>query len=644
MVGVHTWCDKNGGPVGYVLANTLVQSGSGANQAAVDEHVLREIYGISGVCGVVGDNASTQSGNKKGHAAELGSRFKSNTVFIPCYPHILNIALRNAMVEGFGQRGGMLSFNLFQLHYKVGYVHHQRPTYYKSLCVSEGILPTAPPLPQEFVETRWTYIHASLQWWSKYGKSCVKLGQRILQFLPKKESHFSIWEDIIRMAANEVLAVERTALLELLDRLIMPGLKKSQEGDPELNFSSGYLARMWPAQVLSDTHMAHLMRGFDDFAMPLTAQAKGKLDKETAAHFTANVQAPMLDAVIATFTKHSTRWLRFPLLFAMGADTTRRNLFWRAVLRISSAPVEICSFTHGTPPEMQDITYIDLIELSLSLKCPEKLAGACFERQLLDQQSFLLGQSSAAWFDEFLMLTLVAQHADDFRTWLAHWPLSSEAMSEARMIAADTSPSVPNKENEPHLWQWFATYVFAMPVNNVIAERQFNIASIYLHPNESELSKQASHLFVENVLHSTPSRLELYRSMSAPSRKSVRVTYKFMDHVAQQMNEYAATITSQRVKEARDQVKRLRSSQSTARTSTAAETYSTISTRHRQRPSAQHDQRMATLEEEGKLHGVAHEPGSRKPAEVQQRAVTRSFPPRTSSTPDAELECTEETH
>ena len=106
------------------------------------------------------------------------------------------------------------------------------------------------------------------------------------------------------------------------------------------------------------------------------------------------------------------------------------------------------------------------------------------------------------------------------------------------------------------------------------------------------------------------------------------------------MNEYAATITSQRVKEAKDQVKHLRSSQSTARTATAAEIYSKVSTRHRQRPSAQHDQRMATLEEEGKLHGLAHEPGSRKSAEVQQRAVIH-IPPRMSSTPDAELEDTE---
>ena len=71
----------------------------------------------------------------------------------------------------------------------------------------------------------------------------------------------------------------------------MPGLRKSQEEDSELNFSSGYLARMWSAQEMSDTNIVHIMCEFDDFAMPLTAQAESKLDKETAAHFTAKVQA-----------------------------------------------------------------------------------------------------------------------------------------------------------------------------------------------------------------------------------------------------------------------------------------------------------------------------------------------------------------
>lgn len=161
-------------------------AGSGANQAAVDAQVLKDIYGVDDICGVVGDNASTQSGARKGHAVELGALFKTDTVFIGCYPHILNIALRNAMVDGFGQRGTMTSFNLFQLHYKTGYVHHQRPTYYKALYVSEGILARPPPLPQEFVETRWSYIHESLEWWTRYGKACVQLGKRMLQSSQRK--------------------------------------------------------------------------------------------------------------------------------------------------------------------------------------------------------------------------------------------------------------------------------------------------------------------------------------------------------------------------------------------------------------------------------------------------------------------------
>ena len=61
MAGVHSWCDKNGGPAGYLLANTHVQSGSGANPAAVDEHVQRDIYSIVSVGGLVGDNSSTHT-------------------------------------------------------------------------------------------------------------------------------------------------------------------------------------------------------------------------------------------------------------------------------------------------------------------------------------------------------------------------------------------------------------------------------------------------------------------------------------------------------------------------------------------------------------------------------------------------------
>lgn len=153
MVGVHTWSDRTNGPIAYVLANTIVASGSGKDQANADFHITHDVYGIKSITAVVGGNSSTQSGPIKGHAVELGRMFSAKTVFAGCYPHILNIASRNAMREGLGT---MMDFNLFQLHYKIGYIHHQKPSYYEALYVSEGIFARVPPLIQEFVETRWS--------------------------------------------------------------------------------------------------------------------------------------------------------------------------------------------------------------------------------------------------------------------------------------------------------------------------------------------------------------------------------------------------------------------------------------------------------------------------------------------------------
>ena len=143
----------------------------------------------------------------------------------------------------------------------------------EAIYVSEKILPKAPPLPQQFVETRWTYIHQALKWWMRYGRKSVQLGRRVLEYIPKNDTHFRIWEDVPRMSQNPILKVERVTLLELLDRLIIPALEQSQKGDEELNFSSGYLARLWPRQVLSDLKFAQLMLEEPDFAMPLTKQA-----------------------------------------------------------------------------------------------------------------------------------------------------------------------------------------------------------------------------------------------------------------------------------------------------------------------------------------------------------------------------------
>ena len=42
-------------PVGYVLADTLVASGCGEDQAKTDHHVLSNVYGIEKIYGVVRD-------------------------------------------------------------------------------------------------------------------------------------------------------------------------------------------------------------------------------------------------------------------------------------------------------------------------------------------------------------------------------------------------------------------------------------------------------------------------------------------------------------------------------------------------------------------------------------------------------------
>ena len=261
-----------------------------SGQSLFVHHILHDVCKVRSISAVIGDNASTQSG-AKGQAVELGRLFSSFTVFVGCYPHILNIALCNGMSEGLGQRGTMVDFNLFQLHYKVGYIHHQRPTYYKALYVSEQILAKAPPLPQEFVETRWSYIHESLKWWAKHGTACVKLGKKMLERLPVSESHHSIWSNVVATAANDRLTAQRTMLLELLDRLKMPGLEMCQAGDTELNFSSGYLARMWPRKTSCDINMAQLMLDYPCFALPLTENSKAALSSSDQEIFSRTHKA-----------------------------------------------------------------------------------------------------------------------------------------------------------------------------------------------------------------------------------------------------------------------------------------------------------------------------------------------------------------
>ena len=100
IVGVHTWCQETHKPRAYVLANSIVASGSGKHQSDVDYHVVHDTFGISNVSGLVGDNASTQ----KGLIAKNSKAFGKEMFFVGCYPHILNIMLRRMAKQGLGLR------------------------------------------------------------------------------------------------------------------------------------------------------------------------------------------------------------------------------------------------------------------------------------------------------------------------------------------------------------------------------------------------------------------------------------------------------------------------------------------------------------------------------------------------------------
>lgn len=86
--------------------------------------------------------------------------------------------------------------------------------------------------------------------------------------------------------------------------------------------------------------------------------------------------------------------------------------------------------------------------------------------------------------------------------WANVWNLKQpQLLNEIKAVATSHERFLINKESTPQLFEFYAKHIFSLPVNNVIAERQFNLSQLYLHDNLSELSKQASIMFVENILH-----------------------------------------------------------------------------------------------------------------------------------------------
>ena len=90
--------------------------------------------------------------------------------------------------------------HICQLHYKIAWVHHERPNFCKSICVVLKMLDKEPPLAQMWVETCWKYLHQHLEWYSKYGSSCLALAHKIVTKLPTCDSHLNVWKDILKIS------------------------------------------------------------------------------------------------------------------------------------------------------------------------------------------------------------------------------------------------------------------------------------------------------------------------------------------------------------------------------------------------------------------------------------------------------------
>ena len=343
IVGVRTWCPEINKPRAYVLGNSLTASGSGKHQSDVEYHVVHDEYGITNVSGLVGDNASTQKGKANGLIANNSRVFRKDMFFVGCYAHVLNIMLRRMCQAGFGAKGDMNNNHVLQLLYKVSWLHHERPSQYKSMNVSLGILSKKPPLPQSFIDTRWTYYYETLQWHLMYGKACLQLGETVLERMPKSDSHYTVWQNVIKLSFCPMIQVEIKFLYEFLDKFLILSLNASQATDQDLGLSSGYLTRLWPSTVLKHHETVSKLLMSPSAYFPLTEQQVKMSLKDPAAinHFHQEVQRPMLQEALKVIKEHGSEWLSFSKLFGIGADLRYRSSFWHSVLKAFEIPVTL---------------------------------------------------------------------------------------------------------------------------------------------------------------------------------------------------------------------------------------------------------------------------------------------------------------
>ena len=117
-----------------------------------------------------------------------------------------------------------------------------------------------------------------------------------------------------------------------------------------------------------------------------------------------------------------------------------------------------------------------------------------------NRSDYLLEKCNSKWALEFELITLVSSQKSKLQHWSEKWDLlDPEILKEIAQIGEMKNGILVTKELFP-LYEWNAKHIYSLPVHNALAERQFNIASLYLDPNMSEESIQATQLFVQNTI------------------------------------------------------------------------------------------------------------------------------------------------
>ena len=109
------------------------------------------------------------------------------------------------------------TWHIQQLHYNVGWIHHEKLKFYQSMYPVLNLLTEELPLQQMWIETRFEYIHNHMQWYSKYEEPCISLVKHMVSWLQRSDCHLSIWKEIIKMSSYTMIKLKDLSWLNFLN-------------------------------------------------------------------------------------------------------------------------------------------------------------------------------------------------------------------------------------------------------------------------------------------------------------------------------------------------------------------------------------------------------------------------------------------